>query len=379
MVELSFGVLDGELIQPVDNAQFTITNRPVLFVKAEANDLIGYGECAALLEPLQGDASLGGVLDQLRSVGKDRIARALRTRGGELLAPGMVASLFGTDATSRSVAAMLEMAFFDLQLKTQRQSLASWLKVTATDVEAGGFVAVHGGVTREEFEQRASDLADAGIWRFRLKIRPGFDHTPVQWLRSLLPDATICVDANGSYRIDGDDLDGPPALNRLVDEGVAHVEQPFGASNLVDHATFRSQSPLRVCLDEGVSSVVAAKQIVKYGAADAFCVKPGRVGGVIAAVEILRLAETHGIDAFLGGFFETGFARALLVALAGLPAATLISDVSSPATYGLPAGEHFPPQLASRVLIPQGSGVSGGNDGWIADQPIDWERLEINL
>ena len=189
MVELSFGVLDGELIQPVDNAQFTITNRPVLFVKAEANGLIGYGECAALLEPLQGDASLGGVLDQLRSVGKDRIARALRTRGGELLAPGMVASLFGTDATSRSVAAMLEMAFFDLQLKTQRQSLASWLKVTATDVEAGGFVAVHGGVTREEFEQRASDLADAGIRRFRLKIRPGFDHTPVHWLRSLLPDA----------------------------------------------------------------------------------------------------------------------------------------------------------------------------------------------
>jgi len=201
----------------------------------------------------------------------------------------------------------------------------------------------------------------------------------VHWLRALLPDATLCVDANGSYRIDGDDFNGPPALNRLVDEGVAHVEQPFGASNLVDHATFRSQSPLRVCLDEGLSSLVAAKQIVKYGAADAICVKPGRVGGIIAAVEVLRLAEANGIDAFVGGFFETGFARAQLVALAGLPPATLISDVSSPATYGLPSGEHFAPHGTSRVLIPRGSGVSGGNDQWITDQPIDWERLEMTL
>ena len=379
MVELSFGVLSGELLQAVENAQFTISNRPVLFVKAEANGLVGYGECAALLEPLHGDASLAGVLEQLQTVGKDRIARALRTRDGALLAPGMVASLFGTDATSRSVAAMLEMAFFDLALKAQQQSLAAWLGVTVHDVEAGGFLAVHEGMTREAFEQRASELAGAGISRFRLKIRPGFDVVPAHWLRSLLPDATIGVDANGSYRIDGDEVDGPDALNRLLDEGVAHVEQPFGASNLVDHATFRSQSPLRVCLDEGVSSLVAAKQIVNYGAADVFCVKPGRVGGVIAAVEILRLAEANGIDAVVGGFFETGFARTQLVALAGLSAATLVSDVSSPATYGLPAGAHFATGFTPRVVIPHGIGISGGNDGWIADQAIDWEHLELAL
>ena len=378
-VKLSFGVFHGEMLQPVHNAQFTLTKRPVLFLRLEVNGIVGFGECAALPQPLEGDASLDAVGEMLRTIAKERIARALRSRNGALFAPGMVSLLFGTDAISRSISAMVEMAFFDVLLKQEGRSLAEWLHVVPTSVEVGGFVAIASSTTEEQLNEQLEPMLAAGVNRFRLKIRPGFDATPVRWLRSAAPRATIGADANGSYRIDGDDVDGPPALLRLHEAGISHIEQPFSAQNLVDHATFRSFCPLRVCLDEGVSSLVAAKQIVKYGAADAFCVKPGRVGGIIPAVEILRLAEQEGIDCFIGGFFETGFARAQLVALAAHSAATLVSDVSSPATYGLAAGEHFDRGFTASVAVPQGVGVSGGNDRFIGDLAIDWEPLDLSL
>jgi O-succinylbenzoate synthase len=269
------------------------------------------------------------------------------------------------------------MAYFDLQLKRDRQSLAQWCGTTRLRVPVGGFLAIDRAMERDVVEQRVGELVERGIRQVRLKIQPGFDVTPVRWVNAVAPHLSVCVDANGSYRIDGDDVDGIPALLGLYEAGVTHVEQPFPASNLVDHAALRSATSLRVCLDEGVTNLMAVRKILQYGAADALCVKPGRVGGILATLEILRLGREHGLDCFIGGFFETGFARAHLAALAAHEAVTLASDLSSPATYGLPAGTQFRGELVADMPVPQGVGIAGGNDEWITSASIAWEAVTL--
>ena len=62
-------------------------------------------------------------------------------------------------------------------------------------------------------------------------------------------------------------------------------------------------------------------------------VKPGRVGGLTAALVIHDLCEAHGMPAWCGGMLESGIGRAHNVALASLPGFSLPGDLSPSARY----------------------------------------------
>jgi L-alanine-DL-glutamate epimerase-like enolase superfamily enzyme len=94
------------------------------------------------------------------------------------------------------------------------------------------------------------------------------------------------------------------------------VEQPFAAGNVVDHARLASRLTVDVSLDEGVRSVRDLQQIVRYGAAAMVCVKPARVGGLANARTIIARAQELGLRVYLGGFFESPYARRVNRALA---------------------------------------------------------------
>ena len=369
------GVLDGHLNFEVQASSVTHRERPVLFLRYENEGLIAFGESAALARPLPGEPSLDEVAEALKERSIHRLAATTASRGGHLPPAAVVASLFGTTPLERSVAHVVEMAVLDAELQESGRSLGSWLCATSTSVGIGGLVSVTEGDDLDTVGERVSRLLDSGASRIRVKIRPGFDLEPLKMIRIVAPKVLLQADANGAYRLEGDERDGPKALERLAEADLSLIEQPFAAANLVDHATLRSMISIPIALDEGVTGTQRVQQILRYGAADALCVKPGRLGGLAAAVEVLRMAAEHGVDAFVGGFFETGFARSTLIALAAAPGATLLSDLTSPSTYGLAGGVSYPAAVDGRLSVPTGPGVSGVDNSWLRDADIAWQPL----
>jgi O-succinylbenzoate synthase len=142
-------------------------------------------------------------------------------------------------------------------------------------------------------------------------------------VRSAWPGLALGVDANGSYQ--RADLEGVLAtLDRL---GLVEIEQPLAAADLVGLAEAARRLETPVCLDESITSVVDLEVVLALGAADHVNLKPGRVGGVAEALRIHDLAAERGVPLWIGGMLETGVGKAVNVALAALPGATLPGDL----------------------------------------------------
>jgi O-succinylbenzoate synthase len=104
-------------------------------------------------------------------------------------------------------------------------------------------------------------------------------------------------------------------------------------SDLPAHARLAEFLETPVCLDESLTSVRRLTDAIRYRACEVACLKPGRLGGLLAARRAQAVCVEAGIPAFVGGFFETGFARSAHAGLATLPGFTLPGDLSDPSGY----------------------------------------------
>ncbi len=91
-----------------------------------------------------------------------------------------------------------------------------------------------------------------------------------------------------------------------------------------------------ICLDESLDSPARVLGAVGMGACAVVCVKPSRLGGIGAALDVIDWCRSVGVTWWIGGMFESGVARRALVALAALAGPTLPGrprsalDVSDP-------------------------------------------------
>jgi L-alanine-DL-glutamate epimerase-like enolase superfamily enzyme len=127
-------------------------------------------------------------------------------------------------------------------------------------------------------------------------------------------DVPVLLDFNCSAADDDDVLDQVAQARRVCD--VSAVEQPYAAGNLIDHSRLALRLDVALSLDEGVRSLLDIAQIVRYRAATVLCVKPARVGGLANARTIIERAQALGLKAYVGGFFESPYARHVHRALA---------------------------------------------------------------
>jgi O-succinylbenzoate synthase len=170
------------------------------------------------------------------------------------------------------------------------------------------------------------------------------------------------VDANAAYRIGGDGPDDAARLAELDPYGLACIEQPLAPADLPGHAALSAQLATPVCLDESLGTLRNVADALRYGACRVTCLKPGRLGGLFAARRAQRLCADAGVDAFVGGFFETGYARTANAALAGLPGFTLPGDLSDPARYLAADPGSYLPVAAGRVRPWRSPGVAAPPD-----------------
>jgi O-succinylbenzoate synthase len=223
--------------------------------------------------------------------------------------------------------AALEMGCWGLAAEAAQVSLSSLLGGTRDRVPTG----ISLGIQSEPaaLVARAEAAVAAGYRKIKVKIRPGQDVAYVRAVRRALGTGIgVMADANSAYTLaDADHLAELDAFDLIM------LEQPLGDDDLVRHATLQRRLKTRICLDESITSVDRAEDMLALGSGKIVNIKPGRVGGFSASRAIHDLCERAGVPVWCGGMLETGIGRAYNVALASLPNFSLPGDLSPSARY----------------------------------------------
>jgi O-succinylbenzoate synthase len=176
---------------------------------------------------------------------------------------------------------------------------------------------------------RARAALAEGYRKIKIKIKPGADVPYVQAVRTALgPDTPLMADANNAYT-----LDDAAALMALDALGLMMIEQPLAWDDLVRHADLQKQLRTPLCLDESITSLDRAQDMVRLGSGRIVNIKPGRVGGFTSSIAIHDYCEQNAIPVWCGGMLESGIGRAYNVALASLPNFVKPGDVSPSSRY----------------------------------------------
>jgi O-succinylbenzoate synthase len=299
----------------------TLTARPTVVVRVATDDgAVGYGEAAALPDPTFNHET-------------PESAFAIIAR---YLGPAVVGRSFPDVAALRRALDLVrghpfaktgvESAAWCALAERQGVSLATLFGGERDRIPVGESIGI-----KDSLEALLDEVAERlaqGFRRIKVKIEPGWDRRPVEVLRAHYPDVALMVDANSAYTLADRDLFRELDRHRLL-----MVEQPLAPDDLVDHAALQAAIDTPVCLDESIDSVAQARAALALGSCRVVNVKPGRVGGPLAAFRIHDLCRAAGVPVWMGGMFESGIGRAFNLALASLPGFTLPADMSPSAFY----------------------------------------------
>jgi O-succinylbenzoate synthase len=223
--------------------------------------------------------------------------------------------------------AAVEMGCWALAATAEGVPLAQRLGGTRTRVPTGISLGIQ--KNPEALVERAKAAFAQGYRKIKLKIAPNTDIAFVRAVRQALgPDVHLMADANSAYRLeDADHLAQLDAFDLIM------IEQPLGQDDLVRHAHLQRKLRTPICLDESITSVDRAEDMIALGSGRIVNIKPGRVGGYTVSRGIHNVCEQHGLPVWCGGMLESGVGRAYNVALASLPNFKLPGDLSPSARY----------------------------------------------
>jgi O-succinylbenzoate synthase len=222
--------------------------------------------------------------------------------------------------------AAVEMGLWGLAAVIRERPLTSVLGGTRPQIATGISLGIQ--ETPARLVEKARAAVAAGYRKIKLKIKPGSDVQFVGAVREALKDAPLMADANNAYS-----LADTETLARLDPFGLVMLEQPLAWDDLVRHATLQKRMKTPICLDESITGVDRAQDMVTLGSGRIINIKPGRVGGFTASLGIHDFCSKRDVPVWCGGMFESGVGRAYNVALASLPGFTFPGDVSPSARY----------------------------------------------
>ncbi len=293
------------------------------------------------------------------------LAELVRAATADLLSPGGPDrwAAGGDDGAPRAaVAAAVASALVDLG----SPRAGSW----GAGVQAIESVPVNATIATEDPEETVRAAVEAVAAGFgSIKLKGGTERSTsdlVERLRAIRgavgPDIELRLDVNGAW-------DAGVARERLAalgDVALAYVEQPIAPGDPADLAALRADSSVAIAADELVTSIQAARDLIRTCAADVLVVKPTRVGGIDRAVEIAQDAAAAGVPVVVSTLLETG------VGLAAALRAAVIATVASgstgaprPPAHGLATAEVLVDDLllvplavaGGRMTVPAGPGL----------------------
>lgn len=303
------------------------TLRRILLVAAtDEEGRVGWGECTAGEEPNYSSETTDTAWLAIREWVAPRLL------GREIAGPAEVLPLLEQNFRGHSMAkAAVEMAFWDLEAQRLGVSLARLIGQgrgeIRTEIEVGISLGIQ--ASPQALAQKAAACLARGYGKIKIKIGPGEDLEYVAAVREALgPEAPLMADANNAYgRADFDRLAALDAFGLLM------IEQPLACDDLLRHAELQKRLRTPICLDESITSLDRAEDMVTLDAGRIVNIKVGRVGGIASALAIHDFCRSRGVPVWCGGMLESGIGRAVNVALAALPGFTIPGDISPSERY----------------------------------------------
>ncbi len=279
-------------------------------------------ECVAFQQPIYSPETIDTAWLAIREW------LAPRVLGRVLDGPGVVHSLLDENIRGHNMAkAALEMGCWGLTAESTGVSLSALLGGTRDRVPTGISLGIQSNPAA--LVARAQAAVAAGYRKIKVKIRPGQDVDYVRAVRVALGASIgLMADANSAYTLaDSDHLTCLDAFQLIM------LEQPLGDDELVRHAALQRRIKTPICLDESITSLDRAQDMIELRSGRIVNIKPGRVGGFTASKAIHDLCAVAQIPVWCGGMLESGIGRAYNVALASLPNFSLPGDLSPSARY----------------------------------------------
>lgn len=296
--------------------------RIALLELTDADGVVGWSECVAGEQPNYSPETIDTAWLAIREWLAPRVLR--RPFDG----PEAVFAVLDRNIRGHNMAkAAIEMGCWDVAARREELPLARLLGGTRDRVATGISIGIQ--ASGNALADRAARALAEGYRKIKVKIEPGADVDYVRAVRQRLGDAVhLMADANSAYTLADADH-----LAKLDEFDLLMLEQPLGRDDLRRHAELQRRLRTPLCLDECITDVDRAEEMIAMGSGRIVNIKPGRVGGFMMSKAIHDLCQRNGIAVWCGGMLESGIGRGHNVALASLPNFTLPGDLSPSARY----------------------------------------------
>ncbi|EJY9377700.1 L-Ala-D/L-Glu epimerase [Escherichia coli] len=273
----------------------------VVVVELEEEGIKGTGECTPYPRYGESDAS---VMAQIMSVVSQLEKGLTREELQKILPAGAARNA-------------LDCALWDLAARKQQQSLADLIGITLPETVITAQTVVIG--TPDQMANSASTLWQAGAKLLKVKLDNHLISERMVAIHTAVPDATLIVDANESWRAEG----LAARCQLLADLGVAMLEQPLPAQD--DAALENFIHPLPICADESCHTRSNLKAL--KGRYEMVNIKLDKTGGLTEALALATEARAQGFSLMLGCMLCTS--RAISAALPLVPQVSF-ADLDGP-------------------------------------------------
>jgi len=311
------------LREPFRISSGTQTLRRILLLELEdASGAAVWSECVAPEQPNYSPETIDTAWLAIRSWVAPRVLGQIFEQPDEVF-PALERDFRGHLMAKAAV----EMALWALDAEQRGLPLATRLGGTRPCIEVGISLGIQ--TTPSVLVERAGRALAAGYRKVKIKIEPGADLAYISAAREALgADAPLMADANNAYSLADADR-----LIELDQFGLMMIEQPLAWDDLHRHAQLQRRLSTPLCLDESITSLDRAEDMLALGSGRVINIKPGRVGGFGPSIAIHDLCARAGIPVWCGGMLESGVGRAYNVALASLPNFVKPGDISPSARY----------------------------------------------
>ena len=333
-----------------------IDDKHFIVIRVDDDGATGYGECVAEQDPYYSAETNETVWHIITDFIAPRVV------GRTFAHPREVFPALKAIRGHHMAKAAVEMAAWDLHATLASVPLSRAIGGTRDRIASGVSIGIQPSL--DALGASVDKELAAGYRRIKIKIKPGWDVKPVEFLRARFGPIPLMVDANAAYTpADADHLVALDGFDLMM------IEQPLDYGDITDHAALQRRLKTPICLDESITSAHVAREAIAAGACRIINIKPGRVGGIGESIALHDLCAERGIPVWHGGMLESGIGRAANIHVSTLPNFSLPGDVAASERY-------FNPDLIDPPIVVAADGTIGVPSGPGLGVTIDARRLE---